>query len=75
MCLAFPMKVERIDGDMADVSVDRLKSRVSVRLIKGVKKGDHVLVHAGFAIERIDEARAQEIMGLLRELGDEVSSA
>jgi hydrogenase expression/formation protein HypC len=75
MCLAFPMKVERVDGDMADVSVDDLKSRVSVRLIKGVKRGDHVLVHAGFAIERIDEAKAREIQQLLRGLGDEAASA
>lgn len=69
MCLAYPMKIERMDGPMADVSVGDIKSRVSVRLIDKIKKGDYVLVHAGIAIEKIDKKRAAEILGLITELG------
>ena len=63
------MKIEHINGPMAGVSVGDVKSTVSIQLISKVKKGDYVLVHAGIAIEKIDSARAKEILGLLNELG------
>lgn len=72
MCLAFPMKIERIDGMMADVRVGDIKSRVSVHLIEKACRGDYVLVHAGFAIERVDRKRAQEILVLITELGQKM---
>jgi len=72
MCLATPMKVERIDGLMAEVSIGSIRSRVSVHLIDGIKKGDYVLVHAGIAIEKVDRKRAKEILGLIAELGQKI---
>ncbi len=72
MCLAFPMKIEKIEDMMADVRVGDIKSRVSVHLIEKARKGDYVLVHAGIAIEKIDRKRAQEILGLITELGQKI---
>lgn len=66
------MKVERIDGDMAEVSAGDIKARVSIRLIAKPKKGDHVLVHAGMAIERINKAKARELISLLNELNQKI---
>ena len=74
MCVAFPMKVERLDGPMADVCVGAIRSRVSVHLIEKVKKGDYVLVHAGIAIEKVKPARAREILRLIQELGEKMDS-
>ena len=69
MCLATPMKVEYIKGPMAGVTVGDVKSTISIQLINKVKTGDYVLVHAGIAIEKINRARAKEILSLLNELG------
>ncbi len=68
MCIAFPMKIDAVTGSMAQVSSGDIKSTVSVQLVKGAKKGDYVLVHAGIAIEKIDKARAKEILDILSEL-------
>jgi len=72
MCIAYPMKIERIEGTMAKVSVGSIKSSVSIQLIEKPKKGDYVLVHAGIAIEKIDRARAKEILSLLTELSQKI---
>ncbi len=69
MCVAFPMRIERLEGQMAFARVGTIESRISVHLIEKVKKGDYVLVHAGMAIEKIDPARAREILELIQELG------
>jgi hydrogenase expression/formation protein HypC len=67
------MKVEKLDGSTAQVSAGSLKTTVSVQLVASVKKGDYVLVHAGFAIEKIDKARADELLTLIDELGQVIS--
>ena len=72
MCIAYPMKIERIEGTMAKVSVGSIKSAVSILLIEKPKKGDYVLVHAGIAIEKINKARAREILLLITELGQKM---
>jgi hydrogenase expression/formation protein HypC len=72
VCLAFPMKVEKLHGPMAEVSAGELSMTVSVQLISSVKKGDYVLVHAGIAIEKIDKARADELLTLIDELGQTI---
>jgi len=59
MCLAVPMKVTKIDGDHGIVESAALRHKVNFTLLKGVKTGDYVLLHAGFAIAKVkpDEAK------------------
>lgn len=68
MCLAIPMQIASIDGDMAVVDVAGTRRPVSVALLEAPHVGDYVLVHAGFAIRTIDEEEARETARLLNEL-------
>jgi hydrogenase expression/formation protein HypC len=75
MCLAFPMRVERVRGPAADVRAGEVRATVGIQLLERVRKGDYVLVHAGLAIEKVDEARAGEIWRLIADLGRKVDEA
>jgi hydrogenase expression/formation protein HypC len=72
MCLGIPAKVIEID-DSQQGKVDYLgtKVRVSFALLEDIHPGDWVIVHAGFAITRLDEDEAQETLSLLREIARE----
>ncbi len=65
MCLGVPSRIISIEGQNATVDVAGTKRLVSLRLIEGVKAGDYVIVHAGFAIERINEENAVETLRLV----------
>ncbi|MFH1070133.1 MAG: HypC/HybG/HupF family hydrogenase formation chaperone [Candidatus Glassbacteria bacterium] len=68
MCLGIPGRVEEVDGGQARVSFGGAVRGVSLDLLdEPVATGDYVLVHAGFALERIDEREALETLDLLRE--------
>ncbi|NQT45861.1 MAG: HypC/HybG/HupF family hydrogenase formation chaperone [Candidatus Omnitrophica bacterium] len=69
MCLAIPMKIVEIKGDRAIVSSSGLRREIGLQLLSGVKTGDYVVVHAGFAIERLDEERARETLAIMKEAG------
>jgi hydrogenase expression/formation protein HypC len=68
MCLGIPMKILSKRGDKAEVRSGRTSREISIGLLKGVNVGDFVIVHAGFAIEKIDEERAKETLEILREM-------
>lgn len=69
MCLGVPAKViEFIEGQMAVVDVDGNQVNISIQLVPEVKIGQYVLVHAGFAMDIIDEDWAKETMQLLKQL-------
>jgi hydrogenase expression/formation protein HypC len=68
MCLAIPSKIVSIDGDTAIIDVDGVKRQASVMLLNDIKTGDYVIVHAGFAIHKLDEASALESLQLMREI-------
>jgi hydrogenase expression/formation protein HypC len=70
MCLAVPAEIlELRDNDMAYVSIGGAEREISVRLLEdAVSPGDFVLVHVGFALERIDRDEAHRTLALLREL-------
>ena len=69
MCLAVPSKVLSIDERrMAEVDVMGIRRSCSLRLTPDVQVGDYVLVHAGFAIQRIEEQEASETLSLLMEM-------
>ncbi|UCD31768.1 MAG: HypC/HybG/HupF family hydrogenase formation chaperone [Desulfobacterales bacterium] len=67
MCLAIPSKIVKIENHMATIDVDGVKREASLLLLDEPKVGDYVIVHAGFAIHKIDEADALESLKLLRE--------
>ena len=69
MCIAWPMRiVELLDGPYATAEIDGINRRVSLRLLDNVSVGDHVLVHAGFAIEKIEREKALEQLKIMEEL-------
>ena len=68
MCLAIPSRIVEINDTLGTVDVDGVQREVSLMLIEEPKVGDYVIVHAGFAIQRIDEEAAQESLKALREV-------
>ncbi len=64
MCLAYPGQIESINGDIAIVDYGGVKKEANVSFISA-KEGEWVLVHVGFAIEKVDEDRAREMYNLL----------
>jgi len=68
MCLAVPARITRIDGKTAKVDFGGVTREADLTLVPEAGKGDYVLVHAGFAIQRLDEQEAQETISLFREL-------
>jgi len=68
MCLSIPAKVKSIDGEMAIVSMGGTEYNASLQMIEDVKVGDYILLHTGFAIQKIDEEEAKEIFKLFDEL-------
>lgn len=73
MCLAIPARIESIDGDRAQADIRGLKRRIGLALLPDAKVGEYVLLHAGFAIQRIDEGEAEETYRLLEETGITIS--
>jgi hydrogenase expression/formation protein HypC len=67
MCLAIPSKIVKIENNMATIDVDGVRREASLLLLEDAQIGDFVIVHAGFAIQKIDEAAAMETLDLLRE--------
>jgi len=67
MCLAIPSKIVKIENDMGTIDVDGVRRRVSLLLLEDPKVGDYVIVHAGFALQKIDEKAAMESLEILRE--------
>jgi len=70
MCLAVPAKVVSIDGPTALVELGGLTRQAHTTLVPHLKVGDYVLLHAGFAIQTVDEAAAQESLKLLTEMAE-----
>jgi hydrogenase expression/formation protein HypC len=67
MCLAIPSKITHIENEMATIDVDGVKRSASLMLLEDSAVGDYVIVHAGFAIKKLDEESAMETIRLLRE--------
>ncbi len=67
MCLAIPSKIVSIENEMAVLDVDGVRRKASLLLLEDAKVNDYVIVHAGFAIQKIDEQAARETLELLRE--------
>ena len=70
MCLAVPGRVKSIESGVAKVDFGGISQEANLTLVPEVKVGDYVLVHAGFAIQRLDEAEAEETLRLFQELAE-----
>ncbi len=68
MCLAVPMKVVKVDGDQGIVAGGGLTRRANFILMKDIKPGDYVLLHAGFAIAKVKPEEARRTIKMVREL-------
>lgn len=71
MCLAIPGKILNIDGNSALIDFDGIKQKVIIALIQDPKVGKFVIVHAGYAIEMMDEKDALESIEQWKELAEE----
>lgn len=67
MCLAYPMKVVSIAGPRAMAEACGIRREVGIELIKNIAVGDYVMVHAGFAIEKVDTRQAEKTLEVLKE--------
>jgi hydrogenase expression/formation protein HypC len=65
MCLAIPVKLTKIEGNEGLVEVGGVKRKVNLLLLPEARVGDYLLLHAGFAISKIEEKEAQELLNLL----------
>ncbi len=68
MCLAVPMSVLSVSGDQGRVRSAGVEMDVSLVLVEDVKPGDYVIVHAGFAIQRLSEEDARETLEIFSRL-------
>jgi hydrogenase expression/formation protein HypC len=69
MCLGVPMQVVSIDGSDIVAEIDGVRREASLMILDDeVRVGDFVIVHAGFAISRLDEAEARETLAMMREV-------
>ncbi len=71
MCLAIPGKILEIDGNSALVDFDGIKQDVIIALVQNPKVGKYVIIHAGYAIEQMDEKDALEAIEQWREIADD----
>ncbi len=70
MCLGIPMQIREVDGNVATAVLSGTRRRVYLDVLDAeVKAGDYVIVHAGFAIHKIDEKEAEETLNLFHEAG------
>ena len=70
MCLAVPLKIVEIDGNNAVGEVEGLRRKMRLDFIKEPRLGEYVIVHAGFAIERLDEEQAKADIAEWNEVRD-----
>ena len=72
MCLGIPMKVLKIDGTLGIAEIGGVKRQISLQLLEQINEGDYVIVHAGFAIQKLDEIEAEETLKLLRQYSETI---
>lgn len=68
MCLGIPMKIKNIRGEFAEVETSRLTRTINIQMLPQAKIGDYVIVHAGFAIEKLDPRKAKQTLRLINEI-------
>lgn len=69
MCLGVPMRLTAIEGREGKAELEGISRKVGLDLVPGARPGDYVIVHAGYAIQVLDEASARETLELLAQVG------
>ena len=70
MCLAVPAKLVEIDGINGKIETGGVKGNVRLDLLEEVNVGDYLIIHAGFALEKLDEEEAKKRLELFEELAE-----
>ena len=68
MCLAIPAKVIKIEGPKATVEMAGVSRETSIAMLSNIQIGDYVLIHAGYAIQRLDEDEALETLRMFDQI-------
>jgi hydrogenase expression/formation protein HypC len=68
MCLAVPLKIIKIEKKFAVARVGSLKRQINIEMLDNLKVGDYCLVHAGFAIQKVDIKAAKEMQDILSQI-------
>ena len=68
MCLAIPMKVLTVNGNVGIVEAGGIQKMTDLSLMSAVEKGDYVIVHAGFAIQTMNEEEALKTLSFFDEM-------
>jgi hydrogenase expression/formation protein HypC len=72
MCLAIPARVvELLPDNMARISLDGVGKEISLALVEDVAPGDYVIVHVGYALQKLDPEEAAQTLALFAQLGAE----
>jgi hydrogenase expression/formation protein HypC len=70
MCLSVPARVMKIEGENAEVSVGGTLMNANLSMVDDVHVGDYILLHTGFALQKIDEEEARETLKTFEEFSD-----
>ncbi len=70
MCLSVPAKVLSIEGDIAKVAVGETICNASLQIVEDIQVGDYILLHTGFALQKLSKEEAEETFRLFEELED-----
>ena len=73
MCLSIPAKIISIDGTIAEVSAGGAIFKAGIHMIENARIGDYILLHAGFAIQKISEKDAEETLRLFEEMNNSLN--
>ncbi len=73
MCLGIPAKLVEIEDSISGkVEIGGIRRRINLSFVEDVRIGDYVIVHAGFAITKLDKEEAEKTLKILRELAQEI---
>jgi hydrogenase expression/formation protein HypC len=76
MCLAIPVKVVELrEGDQAMVDVGGVRKEISLALVDGIAVDDYVILHVGFAIQKLDAEEAEKTLALFAELDESMGTS
>lgn len=68
MCLGIPAKITKIDGELGEANINGATIQIGLHLLEDPKIGEYVLVHTGYALEKLSEEEAMNTLETIREL-------